>query len=159
MLRARDVMRPHVHTVHPEMPLAELEEFFVTHRIHAAPVLEHGTLVGIVTRSDVVRIFVLARSLTALLAEGAEPPAEFAPGEVPEPLPQGLAGELTARCVRDAMVADPLTASPDTLLSDLSRTMVAHHIHQVLVTECGQIRGIVSSMDLVRLIADGRLTA
>ena len=159
MLSARDVMEPHVHSVPPEMSLAELEEFFVAHRIQAAPVLEHETIVGIVTRSDIVRIFVLARSLTALLAEGAEAPPEFAPGEVPEPLPNGIARELRARCVRDAMVANPLAVSPDASLRDVSRAMVVHHVHQVLVTEDGRIRGIVSSMDLVRLIADGSLPA
>jgi len=159
MLRACDIMQPHVHGVPPEMSLAELEEFFVAHRIHAAPVLEHEAIVGIVTRSDIVRIFVLARSLTALLAEGAEPPPEFAPGEVSEPLPNGVARELRARCVRDAMVTEPLTVSPDTPVRDVSRAMVVHHVHEVLVTEDGRIRGIVSSMDLVRLIADGNLPA
>ena len=44
----------------------------------------------------------------------------------------------------------PITVSPDTAASDVASLMVTHHIHHVVVTENGTIRGVVSALDFVR---------
>jgi tRNA nucleotidyltransferase (CCA-adding enzyme) len=44
-----------VHTIHPETSLPEIEALMVTYDIGRLPVLEEGQLVGIVTRTDVLR--------------------------------------------------------------------------------------------------------
>ncbi|GEM_PF-1297129 len=49
------------------------------------------------------------------------------------------------------MSKDPITVSPDTLLSDVVGKMVLHRIRQVLVTGGqGELLGLVSLRDLVR---------
>lgn len=154
-IRARDVMQGSVLTVKPGMSLAELEDFLVSKRITGAPVVERGVLVGIVSRSDIVRLLSLERSLSGLIAEGLENPetAATTPVRLPEPLARALEGKT----VRDAMVVDPVTVSPDTPVTEVARLLVSRHIHRVLVTEGDKVRGVISTLDLVRLVAEGRL--
>jgi CBS domain-containing protein len=152
-LRARDVMQPKVLTVSPDMTLAALEDFLVSKRIGGVPVVEAGALVGIISRSDIVRALSLERSLSGVIRDG------FASEEASTPvrLPRHLERELGARTVRDAMAVDPVSVAPDTPLAEVARLLHARHIHRVLVTEGKAVRGVISTLDLVRLIADGRL--
>jgi CBS domain-containing protein len=152
-VRARDVMQAKVRTVHPTLSLTDLEDLLIAERISGAPVVENGEVVGIVSRSDVVRVLALARSLGGLAAQGDVPP-EYSPGEVPEP--QGMRTE-PRRTVRDAMAADPVTVAPDTPIREVARLLVDRHLHRVLVAEGKKLLGLVTSTDLVRLIAEGRL--
>jgi CBS domain-containing protein len=55
------------------------------------------------------------------------------------------------------MVVDPVSVAPDTPLPEVARLLHTRHIHRVLVTEGKVVRGVISTLDLVRLIADGRL--
>lgn len=48
-------MTPHLQTITPETLLPEIEALMVTYDIGRLPVLENGQLVGIVTRTDVLR--------------------------------------------------------------------------------------------------------
>jgi CBS domain-containing protein len=151
-LRARDVMQADVLAVPPDMTLAALEDFLIAHRVSGVPVIEHQVLIGIVSRSDVVRSLTLERSLAGLIAAGLAD----AEGVVePVRLPAELAGQLAARTVRDAMVTDPVTVSPDTPVAEVARILQTRHIHRVLVVDGRTVRGVISTLDLVRLIAEG----
>jgi CBS domain-containing protein len=55
------------------------------------------------------------------------------------------------------MVRHLITVSPDEPLESVARALVEHRIHRVPVAEGGELRGIISSLDLVRLIAEGRV--
>jgi CBS domain-containing protein len=58
MLIAMDIMRTDVITAKPEMPLKEAAKVMVDNDIGALPVMDdHGHLVGLVTRRDIVRAF------------------------------------------------------------------------------------------------------
>lgn len=153
-LRARDVMQANVLSVPPELTLAALEDYLLAKRISGAPVVEDGKVIGIVSRSDVVRCLSLERSLSGLIADGLASPEE-PPSAVR--LPADLEERLTAHTVRDAMVVDPVVVAPDTPIADVARLLHERHIHRVLVIERGTLRGVISTLDLVRLIAAGRL--
>ena len=153
-LRARDVMQPNVLVASPDMTLAALEDFLISKRISGVPVIERGALVGIISRSDVVRSLSLERSLSGLIAAAFENPEEGTP---PVELPPRLQPALAARTVREAMVADPVTVSPDTAIGEVARLLHTRHIHRVLVTEGKAVRGVISTLDLVRLVAEGTL--
>ena len=53
----RDVMTKEVRAVSPDDHVEKAIQVMVEHRIHRIPVLEHGKLVGILTRGDVLRGF------------------------------------------------------------------------------------------------------
>jgi CBS domain-containing protein len=153
-LRARDVMQANVLAVPPELTLAALEDFLLSKRISGAPVVEDGKVIGIVSRSDVVRCLSLERSLSGLIADGLASPEEPASSAR---LPTDVEERLTAHTVRDAMVVDPVVVPPDAPIADVARLLHERHIHRVLVTEGATLRGVISTLDLVRLIAAGRL--
>jgi len=154
MLSAGDVMERNVLAVSPEMTLAALEDFLISNRISGAPVIEDGALVGIVSRSDLVRSLSLERSLSGLIADGLASPEE---GEAPVRLPAYTRAQLAARTVRDVMVGDPVTVSAGTPIAEVARLLDGRHIHRVLVVEGKTVRGVISTLDLVRLIAEGTL--
>ena len=153
-LRARDVMQKNVLAVSPDMTLAALEDFLIAKRISGVPVIEHGALVGIVSRSDVVRSLSLERALAGLIVAESSAPES---ADDPVRLPAGLASQLAARTVRDAMVSDTVTVAPDMPIAEVARVLQARHIHRVLVVEGASVRGVISTLDLVRLIAEGKV--
>jgi CBS domain-containing protein len=47
----------------------------------------------------------------------------------------------------------PLCVAPDASIAEVARLMTQNHIHHAVVMEQGSIRGVVSALDLVRLLA------
>src|SRR5262245_21837080 len=121
-LCARDIMQPHVVSVAPDMLIPELVDFLSSHRVSGVPVMEKGMVVGIVSRSDLVRAVSLERSLAGVVADAFEHD-EFAPGEVLPPvgLRSSAVQALQNRTVRTIMVTDPVSVSPDTPVAEVAR--------------------------------------
>ncbi len=69
-LKVHQVMTRDLYTTTPDSPLAEAVDVCLRHKIGALPVLRDGTLVGIITETDLLRAF---RDLlvSAQTAEGA----------------------------------------------------------------------------------------
>ena len=70
---------------------------------------------------------------------------------------QGVAQHLAQRRVRDAMTHELIAVPPTASLQEIARLMVARHIHRLLVTEGPKLLGLISSSDLMQMIAQGRL--
>ena len=157
-LRARDVMQPHVVTVTPETGLAEIADLLINRRISGVPVVEGDAIVGVVSRSDFVRVISLERALAGLVAE-AEGGAEFAPGELPAPipLPSDLAAQMQGRTVREVMAPTPIVVSPETPIAEVADLLVKRHVHRVFVADAAGLCGVISALDVRRLVADGHL--
>jgi len=68
--RARDVMSTPVLTASEGTPVAELADLMINHRIKRLPILRDGKLVGVVSRSDIVRTLVESTTKTAPGASG-----------------------------------------------------------------------------------------
>jgi CBS domain-containing protein len=58
---AADVMTKPVITANPEMPLDELVALFDKHRIKRVPIVDHGKIVGIVSRANILQALALSR--------------------------------------------------------------------------------------------------
>lgn len=143
---ARDVMKTDVVSVTPNTLLTHLEDTLIGRHISGAPVIEEGRLVGIVSRSDIVRYFSIQRSMQDLL--GHKKASDSARKHEADP-------HLT---VRDIMAESVVTVSPDTAIEDVAGRMVDRRVHRVLVTEGDRVVGLISALDLARLIADKRIT-
>jgi CBS domain-containing protein len=59
--RASDVMTKRVITAAPDLPLGELASLLEKHRIKRVPIVEHGKLVGIVSRANLLQALVALR--------------------------------------------------------------------------------------------------
>ncbi len=154
-LTAADVMQSDVRSLHPKARLADLDQWLLQGRVGGAPVVEDGRLLGIVSRTDVLRQLVIERtqaeSMSASFADAEESPAAEA-----DAVGRTVAARWAKLCVADVMIHDVIRVPPDEPLEAIARTMVEHRIHRVLVTEGERLLGIVSSLDLVRRVAEGK---
>jgi len=154
-LLARDMMQAEVVTVEPTLPAVELGRLLDRERISGAPVVDNGRLVGVVSRADLSRALAEAR-------DQADATLEYYRDVGGALRDWGgcarLAGELTESLrVRDFMSTNLVTVAPTQPLRDVANTLAMHGIHRVLVAEDRRLLGLISSLDLVRLAAEGRL--
>jgi CBS domain-containing protein len=144
-----------VRSVDPEMPLPELERAFLREGVSGFPVVEGRRLVGVVSRSDVVRQLCVEGSLSEQLAGAWVDLSGFSPqGEAAEEVGRRVGERIGVLRVRDVMVRDVVTVEPDAPVARAAAAMVAHGVHRLPVVDGTRLLGIVSSLDLVRLLAD-----
>jgi len=159
-LLARDVMQRNVGIIDAGASLADLEHAFAEARVSGFPVVQAGRIVGVVSRADVVRRLGDKAGDEPRLSTFYADLASFEAENVTESFADAAArGGQSADQLRvsDLMTASAITVAPDISLDDVARALVAHHIHRVLVTDDGTLVGVVSSLDLVRLIAEEKL--
>jgi predicted transcriptional regulator len=149
---AKDLMSPDIMTVADEMTTEELARYLVEREISGAPVVDsQGHLVGVVSMTDIGR----------RMAE----PSDFEPsgrsgfyrGDAMDSTLEERGqryDEEPAITVRDVMTPVvhqvPVTAS----VAEVARVMVEQHIHRLVVTQGKQPVGIITSMDVLRMVAD-----
>lgn len=152
-----DVMTRELFTVDPHMPLADLEWELSKRRISGAPVVEDGKLVGMISRADIVRRIGFShamsdmaldyyRQLEGTLEGGRQP-------EMDRLADQNLGSQLRTLRVRDAMTSRPATLPATATAQQAAQLMLDRRVHRVVITQNTQPIGLVSTLDLVRLLA------
>jgi CBS domain-containing protein len=182
MIRLQDIMTRDVFAVAPETTIREAMDLFTAQHVSGAPVLAGDRLVGIVSAAD---LLAFASSLPAGIVgrfpepEGSDwdPPVDWADGASgaffadewgaegapggehsiePAALPRNILEEHT---VADAMTRTPLFTMPsDAAVTEAAELMRRARVHRVLVVDEDRLVGIVTALDIVRAVADGRLT-
>lgn len=74
---------------------------------------------------------------------------------------RGLLGDAAAndRCVGDVMTPALLAVGADDPIEHALEMMIAHNVHRVLVLgDDGRLLGIVTATDVLRLVAEGKLS-
>ena len=179
MITVRSVMQTEVVTVRPEASVRQLARLLADEEISGVPVVDgNGALVGVVSSTDVVRV--AAEEADVHMASFALRP-EVTPPEpnsdeeedpdpygffLPEDCPLGTEGllneleesELDSRSVSDIMTPVTFTVEADASVMELAGFLVRGRIHRAVVVEDGRLRGIVTSGDILRAVADGRLS-
>lgn len=154
-LTARDVMNREVLTVRVDLSVRELAAFLTENQISGAPVVDReGHLVGVVSLTDVAEYDADRADLSP---DGSDPARAVRGWEDrinPEDV-RPLHLETSDLLVRDIMTPVVYTIPEDTPVPRIAQTMIAGRIHRLLVTSQGRVIGIVTSLDLVRLLADG----
>ena len=158
-LVARDLMQRDVRSVSPKMSLTDLERTFCDAGQSGFPVVADGKrLVGVVSRTDVVRKLAALQSYAEYESgyywDMSDPNA---PTPSLEDLGVRVGARLDGLCVEDVMSHAPITVTGDTAIRDLARILIERGIHRLPVVEGGALVGILTSTDLVRLIAEGKL--
>ncbi len=152
---ARDVMTQNVITMKESDTVADLVRIICENKISGIPVVDdRGWLAGIVSKTDLIAfelekqfdrvcqvdLKLLFRSMgEADPTVNIEQPVDSVPGTI-------TVGSIMKRGV--------ITAGPDTPLVEIADLMRKNRIHRVVITEGGVIAGIVTSMDLLRLIVE-----
>ncbi len=161
-MTARDLMTSKVLTVPPSMTLLALERFLIEHKITGAPVVDRaGKVIGVVSRSDIVKQLVVEDSVAGYLVDYQTDAGMLgnldAEGEVS--LEASISSDSMRRqTVDDVMIVDVICVRADATLQEIAGLMKRRHIHRLIVTEDNVPIGIVSSLDLVARIADGTIS-
>jgi CBS domain-containing protein len=158
-LTAGEVMRRSITSVPSTMLLPELERAFVELRVSGFPVVDGERLVGVVSRSDIVRQLNAEQEVASRIsdfyldAEGFHEVPLRTEAQVSERIGQRMQ-ELT---VADVMHGQLYAVGSEQTLRAVAETMVDNNIHRVLVTNQGRLLGLISTMDFAQLYAQGRL--
>lgn len=140
-------MQTDVLTVGPAWTLRQVAALFTENHITGAPVVdERGGLVGVISETDLVRHdrgsaglrvpgYHLQTQRSSLVDEGFQ---------IEEP-------DYTR--VSDVMTPSVFEVAETTPVGSVARLMVDKHIHRVIVTKNRKLKGIISSIDLLNLIA------
>jgi len=130
LMRAAEIMQKDILAVSPELPLASFEEFLSTEDISGAPVQDdRGNIVGVVSKTDLVR---------ALTGRDDS---------------EGREASTSNLTVEDIMTRDVVTVSPHDDVKSVVRHMLDGRLHRVLVAENNEVLGIITSFDLLGLLA------
>jgi CBS domain-containing protein len=154
--KVADVMQRKVLTIAPGKSLPDLERALLRSRVSAMPVVERsGKMVGIVSRSDVVRQLCLERSLGEAMAEVyRDQTDERFVEKSRRDVAQAIGQRMEQLCVRDVMIRDVVTVPPDLSVVKAAQLMMERRIHRLPVVEDGKLVGIVSSLDFTRIVAE-----
>lgn len=148
-MQASDIMTSRVITVGPDTRVRHIAALLFEHRISAVPVLEKGTLVGIVSEADLLHRHEIgtdrsARSWWLQLVSGDRSIADYVKSH--------------ATRARDIMTRKVVTVTAETPLAEIATLFEKHGIRRVPVLQDGRLAGIVSRSNLVQaLAAKGRL--
>jgi CBS domain-containing protein len=151
-LVARDVMTPEVKTVGDDWSLEQLARFFTDQGISGAPVVTRDDkLVGVVSLTDLAR---------AQSEREAPPPEEhdffarsFEAAVGPDEIADIHLVRESHRKVRDVMTPAVFDVSEDTPVGEIANMMVRGRIHRVFVLRGKAVVGVISALDLLKLLA------
>jgi acetoin utilization protein AcuB len=130
-MRIRDVMTKNPITVNSETLVLDAQKIMKENSIRRLPVLDKGTLVGIVTQHD-------------LLQASPSPATSLSIHE--------LNYLLAKMKVREIMKRNPMTLSPDTAFEEALRVGQDKKIGSFPVVENGKLVGIATESDIVRFL-------
>lgn len=147
-LKARDIMTPDPVTVSPDMTVTEAAHLMSEKHVGALPVIDDKKLVGLVSEGDLIMQDVKVHFPTYLSLLGGY---IFAPGAA-DRFESSLRKAVGAT-VRDVMTVDPITVSPEALVTDVATTIIERGVARLPVVEDDVLIGIVSKSDIVRSLA------
>ena len=130
-MRVRDVMTPNPVTVESDALVMDARRIMKEKNLQRLPVVDHGKLVGIVTKRD--------------LDEAAPPPTSSL--NVYE-----LHYALSKMKVKEIMKKDPVTLGPDTPFEDALKLGQEKKISTFLVVDQGKLIGITTQSDIVKVL-------
>lgn len=180
-MTVRDIMRRDVTTAPPDLSVRDLTRLLSESGITGVPVVSaSGEVQGVVSATDVVRLAAEAAEMsmtrtrwvavpTTETGTGGDPEDEnvdpysdyFLPEDAPVVGPDWSFGQsdgpMDNYTVADIMTPVTFSVEPDTSLRDLADFLSRGRIHRALVLEDGRLEGIVTTMDVLEAVAEGKL--
>lgn len=125
--KIRDVMTSNPRTIEPSTSVQEAARFMRDEDVGPMPIVENGSVTGILTDRDIV---------LRVVAEGKDPSST-------------TAGEIASR--------DLVTIDPEQTLDEALRLMAKHQVRRLpVVEEDGRLVGIVAQADVAQAGDDAR---
>ena len=150
----RDAMRADLEAVSPSATLTALERLLTKQQISGVPVVDGQRIVGVVSRTDIVKATVAERAVAEIASDWYHAPA--APqGSISE-IGATMGEQLVKLTVADVMTREVISVAPDDALIDAIKLMASKELHRVLVVANGKLAGILTSTDVLRVLAEGK---
>ncbi len=150
-MKIRDVMNKDVITCNPDDPVGYLAKLFREHHISGVPVVENEKVVGIVSETDLLKLFKSPGFSNELLL-----PSPLEVIEIPlrnlvrlEEIKRAFE-TVKIKPVREIMKKTIRSISPDESLEEGSSRMVKYKVNRLPVIENGKLVGIVTRSDIIR---------
>ena len=182
MLTVGDLMTTAVVTISPELTLRDAVEMLVARHIGGAPVVAGDRVLGVFAASDALAFEAITPGVPAERpeqleselestaeweVEEADPAASFftdlwvdAGADVAERFqnPNPEWDVLQEHTVSEVMTPAVYAVTPEAPLADAAAYMLRLKIHRVLVLTAGTLAGILTTTDVVRAVAERRVT-
>lgn len=129
----KDLMSENIISLHPKDKMSRVKEIFDRYEIHHIPILVDNNVVGIISRSDYLRIYGMAdTSFDQFVTEKV----------------------LKLNPVEMYMLSEVVCCDTDTPIENVIDLFLANAIHSVLVVKEKKLLGIVTPSDLLRLLKE-----
>jgi len=133
-MRVRELMQRAVKTVSLDAAVNEAVVTLADSHISALPVVDgQGRMVGVISSSDILTSEAEAEDATAREALFED------------------------TMLRDIMTPHPLTVPPDADVREAAQQMLYADIHRLFVVDSERVVGVISTTDIMRAVATGRL--
>lgn len=132
-----EIMTKNLVTVKPDETIDRIHDLFERHSFHHIPVVDKNKLVGIISKTDYVKI----RHMLATTWSG-------------ETICQDMYKDM---CAGDIMSREPLKIEPADTIGLAADIFRANALHALPVVEDGELVGIVTSHDLLNYAYQGTL--
>ncbi len=153
-MKVKDAMNRDVITCKPDDTLSTLVDLFKNKHISGMPVVENEKVVGIVSETDLLKLF-----KTPEVSEGMFLPSPFEIIEMPirsviryEEFKKAFE-DIRIKPVKDIMKKKVYFISPDSSLEDASGMMVKYRVNRLPVIENGKLVGILVRSDIIRSLS------
>lgn len=127
------IMTKDLVTLNPTESLYDAERLFNKHSIRHIPVVEGQRVVGVISRSDLLRISF------ADLTENEEAVESFV---------------YDAYTIPQVMTRVPVTVESDTTVKEVAEILSKQSFHSIPVVEEGKLVGIVTTTDLINYLLE-----
>lgn len=122
-----------VFTVQPETPITRAHELMAHEKIHRAPVVKNGKLVGIVTENDILKAYPSTATSLAVWE---------------------ITTLLEKITVKDIMIKHVRTVQESTSIEEAARIMADNKISALPVMRGDDLVGIITETDLFRIMLE-----
>jgi len=146
---AEDIMSAELLTAYEGWTIHRLAEFFIKHKISAAPVIASDhELVGIVSVSDVFRFNNMdERDKGHILRNHYR---DSCGQDINEEDLRSWVKDADKNCtVHQIMTPEVIAIDKYTTIKEVTAILLDHHIHRVFVTEDKKIIGVITVMDVL----------
>lgn len=141
MLKVKDIMTRELLTLEPNTSIREAAEILATEHVSGAPVVHAGRPLGMVSAQDLLEFIAGLPSNPEAVTGGVD---------------HGLLDDHT---VEEAMTRGPLTTiDAEAPASRAAELMQKERVHRLPVVEGNRLVGIITTTDLVKAVADRRLS-
>lgn len=152
---AREIMTPSVKAVPQSWTMDQFTRFLTDHEITGSPVSDaEGRIIGIATLKDVAEF----RWSSSRPSDAEQ---QLTPEEQQEArrLRMFIFEEMSKLPVevRDIMTPIVVSVTEDTPVREIADLMMEEHLHRIFVTHEGEVTGIITTYDMLKLISNDDL--